>query len=305
MSSGKKNAGTSQDRLHRSSRTKILNGLRTVFMLPPVERALSQITRDKAVESWLGRLPANYYQYAKPAQRKVLRHGIAYDLDIADLIDWAIYFGFSQKSKERLFGLVRPGDTVIDIGTNIGEMVLTFAKIVTPTGRVYGFEPDPINNAKCRRNISLNGFNNITLEPLALAHEASTFNLACIDDRNPGMNRIVPEGYAGQATRIKAVPFDEYVRSKAIDRIDVIKIDVEGFEHNVLKGAEATIERLRPKLFIEVCDEFLRGNATSATELVSWLRRRSYSITNAADGATIDEKTNLSGCAIDIVCVPR
>lgn len=292
-----------KDRLHRSTRTKILNLVRTVFMLPPLERALARMTRGRPVESLIGKLPANCYQYSKPAWRSVVRAGISYELDIADLVDWAVYFGYSQGSKQRLFSMAHPGDTVIDVGSNIGEMLLTFAKTVTPTGQVFGFEPDPANHAKCRRNISLNSCTHVTLESLALGRGKATLNLVCVDERNRGMNRIVQNEDSG--TRVRVLPLDQYVTEKRLERIDLIKIDVEGFEMCVLEGARQSLERFRPRLFIEVCDEFLRGNGTSAAQLIKWVLQLPYSITNAASGAPIDASTDLTGCAIDIICLPR
>jgi FkbM family methyltransferase len=297
-----------KDRLHRSAKTKLLNLGRTVFMFPPLEQALARVTRGSTVESPLGKLPANYYQYPKPSLRSVVRDGIAFELDIADLVDWAIYFGYRQQAKDRLFALARPGDTVIDAGTNIGEMLLRFAKIVTPSGHVYGFEPDPANHGKCRRNLSLNSFDNLTLEQLALGREEGTLNLVCVDDRNPGMNRIVgaqAPAPAGRSARVRALSLDKYVSEKEIGRIDLIKIDVEGFEMSVLEGARATLERFRPRLFIEVCDEFLKANGGGARALVTWLLTLPYSITHASTGAPIDASTDLTGCATDIICLPR
>jgi len=95
------------------------------------------------------------------------------------------------------------------------------------------------------------------------------------------------------------------VAEKSIRRIDLIKIDVEGFEMSVLLGARQTIERFRPKLFIELRDGFLRENGGSAMALVQWLLRLPYSVIHASSGAPIEADTDLSGCAIDIICLPR
>ncbi|HET6992080.1 MAG TPA: FkbM family methyltransferase, partial [Bacteroidia bacterium] len=87
-------------------------------------------------------------------------------------------------------------------------------------------------------------------------------------------------------------------------RIDFIKIDVEGYEYHVLQGAEKTIENSRPVFFIEVVDDFLKAQGSSAELLVSFLDSKKYKLKNANDGAEVTTKTNFTNSHFDIIALP-
>ena len=84
--------------------------------------------------------------------RKVSRNGINFVLDLSDLVDWWIYFGFRDLGRMELFSKVKKGGIVIDIGANIGEVSMNFAKLAGPNGRVISFEPNRSNYKRYERN---------------------------------------------------------------------------------------------------------------------------------------------------------
>ncbi|HRF81237.1 MAG TPA: FkbM family methyltransferase, partial [Flavobacteriales bacterium] len=83
-----------------------------------------------------------------------------------------------------------------------------------------------------------------------------------------------------------------------------VKIDVEGFEDEVLVGSEAIIQRDRPVLFIEVIDANLKENSSSARTLVDRLNGWGYTVEEAISGRTIDATQDLTDCSMDVVCKP-
>ena len=85
--------------------------------------------------------------------------------------------------------------------------------------------------------------------------------------------------------------------------VDWIKIDVEGYEARVLRGAAATIARCRPGLFIEVDDANLRGQGDSAGGLLKWVEGTGYEILDAATGRPIASDSPLEGCHFDALCI--
>src|SRR6185503_10408971 len=93
--------------------------------------------------------------------RNVNRGGINYSLDMSCLMQWYVYWDFKAKDRDKLYSLVKKGDVVFDVGTNIGETLLNFAKLTGEQGYVYGFEPDAENYKNVQKNISLNSFKNI------------------------------------------------------------------------------------------------------------------------------------------------
>lgn len=287
-------------------KTRALNRLRKLLQYGPVEASLAGWFARGTRPFWQFKLLPNHYQYPKPSRRRVARGGISYELDIADFLDWHIYFGLVEGPKEKLYSLSRPGDTVIDVGANIGETAMSLAARVGADGRVIAFEPDPAMNEKCLTNFRLNSFPNLELERLALADSEAEHRLACVSERNPAGNRIQPPGAVAEenSVAVKAVRLDDYLTAKGISRVSLIKIDVEGFEHNVLRGAKETILRSQPKLFIELNDQNLREQGTSPGALLADLRSWNYQVYRADTGEALLESSCLENIHFDIVCLP-
>lgn len=289
-----------------SIKTRVLNAVRSILTSRIFEPALLKLSAGRELGSLPARALPNHYQYPKPSFRKAERGGIRFDLDISDICDWYVYFGLQEPEGDRLFDLVREGDTVIDVGANIGVMSLNFASRCGPSGRVIGFEPDPVNFDRVTANIKLNKFNNIRIENLALADKPGRLKLFRIDPRNPGMNRFLPPNQQrGEAIEVSVATLDEFIAENPMERIDLIKIDVEGFEMNVLKGARATISRWRPKLYIEVINASLKANGASARQLLSWVAGLNYRIIHASNGLDVRIDEVAETFFEDVIALPE
>ena len=164
--------------------------------------------------------------------RRVTRDGITFDLDPSDYVQWTIYFGIEREEKSALFNLAKPGYVALDIGTNVGEVLLNFAKRVGPDGRAIGFEPNPETLAKCRHNLRLNGFSNVEVHGFALGDTQGEVSIGRVDETNAGADRVVASG----GVAVPLTTLDEF--AKSLERLDLIKIDVEGFDLKVLRGGE-------------------------------------------------------------------
>jgi FkbM family methyltransferase len=170
-------------------------------------------------------------------------------------------------------------------------------------GHVYAFEPDPAHIKSLRANHQLNQFSNITIIPKGLGSKPGQALLSKLEQRNAGMNRILPAEQAAQydSTHINVATLDDEMSSINPTRIDLIKIDVEGYEFHVLMGAQKTIARYRPILVIEVIDTNLRIHQLSSTDVIDLLQNWGYEI--------LDLKTHqpiVAGAKIetDILCTP-
>lgn len=284
-------------------KTRILNLLRKAFTLPGGESFLLAVVSGAELGSWRARLLPNHYQYPKPSLRRAVRHGITYDLDISDLVDWAIYFDLREAEQELMFGSVSPGATVFDVGANIGGTVMRFCQAVGEAGRVVAFEPDPANLERCRKNLALNEFVNHKLEGVALGREVGHATIYRVSERNPGMNRILAAAPANASRHQVAMQtLDSYVEEKGVERIDAIKVDVEGYETNVVKGAAQSIARFKPVLFLELCDANLRGAGSSAQELVACLEGLGGKVSDAKRGTGCASGPHLAGVKMEIIC---
>ncbi|MGE3260752.1 MAG: FkbM family methyltransferase [Bacteriovoracia bacterium] len=284
-------------------KTTVLNQLRRIFIFPATEKILLRFVQGAPLESRWTKVIPNHYQYPKPSWRRVSRFGLEFELDISDLVDWAVYFELREKEQDKYFSMVRRDGTVLDVGANIGSTVMRFARAVGSGGRVIGFEPDGMNFARCKKNVEINGLANVVLEPCALGARNARLNLYRVCERNPGMNRILPESPAGKDyTQVPVVRMDDYIEESKIENVDAIKIDVEGFELQVLQGAAQTIDRFRPKIFLELSDQNLREHGSSAAALVGYLESKGAMIYLADTGLPIHAGTVLTDCKTEIIC---
>ncbi len=144
-----------------------------------------------------------------------------------------------RKLLRRLLG---PGMTVVDVGANIGYYLLLFEQAVGSTGKVVCSEPSVENLPELRANIEGNGFGNVVLHEVALGAEDGEVRL------RSGVNSGVVEGRAGGEYTVPLRRLDSLVD----ERVDLLKIDVEGYEGQVLSGATALLEKYRPILFLEL-----------------------------------------------------
>src|SRR5262245_31453918 len=134
---------------------------------------------------------------------------------------------------------IKPGQRVLDVGANVGLYTLLFAKLVGPTGSVIAFEPGPVSCGLLRRNVAINGYNIVTVENAAVSDRSGEVDLfVCRTGESD--NRIagtLVDHDARDRMRVRCVTLDECVT----EPVDFIKIDVQGAEFLVLRGAEKTL----------------------------------------------------------------
>jgi FkbM family methyltransferase len=249
--------------------------------------------------------------YEHGSVRRVSRDGINYELDLSCLMQWYVYWGQTEVQRDRLYSMVSPGDVVLDVGTNIGETLLNFAKITGETGFVYGFEPDQENYSNVEKNIGLNAFNNVYVFALGVSDKKEQLRLFRVDPHNLGMNRVLSEAESAKFdnyTVIETDTLDNIVTQNKFERVDVIKLDIEGYEMHALRGAVETLRRFRPKLFIEVGYSRLISNGTSPNEMVELLTGLGYIVRHAETDEEIMcdyDFSPLGDGGIDVYAVAR
>jgi FkbM family methyltransferase len=146
------------------------------------------------------------------------------------------------------------GDTCVDIGGHLGYYCLLMARLVGPAGRVISFEPVQENMAVLKENVALNGITNVELVNSALGERPGTLSL--IRPKNfqlswtPSVQGYSVEG-ARDSVEVKVDTLDAHL-SRGGDKPSVIKIDVEGAELQVLRGATETLRTTRPTVLLEI-----------------------------------------------------
>jgi FkbM family methyltransferase len=160
--------------------------------------------------------------------------------------------------------LTTQGMVVADIGANVGFYTLQIAKWVGPTGRVIAFEPDPYSFRLLQERAGKSGHSNVELHPLAVGDTPGKATLYC-GASNRADNRLhaSPEEPRSEQHLVDVCTLDGFLAGNGAQKIDALKIDVQGSEEDVLRGAQATLGRgcLR-WLWIEFSPSHLRGAGT-------------------------------------------
>lgn len=142
--------------------------------------------------------------------------------------------------------VIQKGDTVLDIGANIGVTTVAMASMVGALGKVHSFEPNPELQLMLRQVIERNHFLNVTLHSMALGPADSAMELR-VPRSNLGMGSLVRHGNPDDAVyKVPVRRLSEVVAQEGIKTIRMIKIDVEGFEADVFNGAQELLREIRP-----------------------------------------------------------
>jgi FkbM family methyltransferase len=214
---------------------------------------------------------------------RVQRDGVWWALDLREGIDFALYLGlFERSTRWALKDIVKAGDTVLDIGANVGAHTLFLGQCAGPQGKVIAFEPTDYAFNKLKANVDLNSAlgSTITLEQIMLTASASepmqqslysSWPLTAASDlheRHRGKRMTTPHA--------TAEPLDSYIERRGLQRVDVIKIDVDGHEFKVLSGARECLTRFRPTLVMEFAPYVYKDENSSFEGLIALMQESRY-----------------------------
>jgi FkbM family methyltransferase len=220
-----------------------------------------------------------------------------------------------------LKNLIRPGDTVYDIGGHHGLMTVIAARSTGPTGVVVTFEPNPHARQQIRRHTALNRVMNVILEDIALSDEGGEASFF-VQAGDVSWNSTLIDGYVEdqdnrfvECITVKTKTLDEYV-AETHYAPRLIKIDTEGSEIRILKGAESTIANHRPIVIMEMNPVAAHAARTTISDYTGFWGERSYRLgvlgTNVlgrytfGDLEPFDEfkHTSTRGYA-NVICIPE
>lgn len=249
----------------------------------------------------------------------VRRRGVQWQLNLREGIDLAIYiFGYFEYETVRAYRrLLKPGDTVLDIGANIGAHTLHLARCVSPSGKVIAFEPTAYAYNKLRQNIALN-------PALAGLIQAEQIMLVTSDTK-----QVKPQLYSSwqihdtaagthpkhggrlmDTTGAHNLTLDSYIAEHNIGAISLIKMDVDGHECQVLRGARNILQRDKPILLMELMPYGLDEAGASLDELLKILLEHGYSLydldgrTSLPNNSSIQQHIPPAG-GINVLCYAR
>ncbi len=225
---------------------------------------LARLARPWAALVRLRTLPLATWLFADCERRTFLpRRFAGYKLFVdvgrssTEQLLWLI--GEHMVAERRLLAsLCRSGMRVADVGANLGYYTLLFAHAVGPTGQIDCFEPEPDNLVTLEINVRENRLDQVRIHPVAVGGEDGTVGLSL------GLNGVVTEG---GAIEVPVRRLDSVIEPP----LDLLKIDIEGYEGHALRGAEALLRAERPNLFVELHPALLAAPDTIGG-LVEWLR---------------------------------
>lgn len=235
--------------------------------------------------------------FGLPIKIITTRRGLVWSLDLIEGIDLAIYIlgGFEVRTLHQYKSLINEGDIILDIGANVGSHTLPLAKLVGVAGKVFAFEPTAYAFEKQQTNIALNPFliSRISSHQIMLTAtdtdslpEAiySSWPLETADDLHD-----VHRGRLKDTKGCLTSSLDTFVFGANIERIDVIKLDVDGNECDVLAGAKKVLAKWKPKIMIELAPHVYDSSPHKFDQLLTGLWSMGYQISNMSTGRSLPQ----------------
>lgn len=203
--------------------------------------------------------------------------GFDISLDLEDYIQRSIFLGTFEPCETRLFASrLRRGMTVIDVGANVGYYSLLAASRVGHNGVVYAFEPSPYAVDRLATTVRRNGIDQIVVVNAGLSDLSGSVDLFLPATPGNHTPTMVPHG-SGHPVRVSVSTLDLFCAEREVARIDLLKIDVEGLEPNVIRGADALLrERRIGGILCEFNTVWLAEQGTNSDELYSLIRGYGY-----------------------------
>ncbi len=151
------------------------------------------------------------------------------------------------------------GDVFVDVGAYVGFFSMYAAIKVGREGKVLAFEPNPLAYRVLLRNLKMNSVKNVIALNVALGSREEYRYLSMYDNRPVSETTLIETNRSGKRFRVRVRRLDDVLNDLGIENVRMVKIDVEGWENEVLKGMAKTIERSRSILVIEKGPLFLGG----------------------------------------------
>ena len=205
--------------------------------------------------------------------------GYVFAVDRGTLVGWNVHFfgSYEPEVRDAIKRWLPPGAVAVDVGANVGWHTLLMAGCVGVNGRVCAFEPNDSTRARLEAGVSGNGLTHVSIDPRALSDRCGWSGFSAPDAGHvwDGTGHLV-EGSAEGG--VACVTLDAFVAEQGLDRVDFIKIDVEGWELSVLRGAKATLRERRPVLVFEFDPAYVARCGGSAAALDEVLTDGRYAL---------------------------
>lgn len=202
---------------------------------------------------------------------------------------------YEQEAFAILNDYLKLDDVVFDIGANLGYFSLYFSK-KSINGNIYSFEPIPESKKLLDTHLKINKVSNVYTFQLGISDSVTEIEFT--NSKNLAANTYKKESPIFEKTSkvlVKTTTIDEFVKTNKINRLDFVKIDVEGAELDVLRGAEKTLQTLKPKLLLATHDCHIEG---IKQQCLNFLTQLGYSFQSSGESKEIEGQE-------DFLCKPK
>ena len=198
-------------------------------------------------------------------------------VDVHDTLQITGSGKFEETETETILSFVKEDTVMLDIGANMGFYSIQVGQKATK-GKVFSFEPDPGNFATLQKNLALNNLTNVTAYNVALSDKKDTMRLYK-HPFNVGDYRLYNDGDFTEYVDVPTLRIDDTIQEK----VDLIKIDVQGFEYFVLKGGQFLLEKYKPTVISEFWPRGLHNSGASAFDYLNMMQTLGYSVSRIDD----------------------
>lgn len=218
--------------------------------------------------------------YQTAPNKVVVRDGVKFNLTLTDFMQWHVFAHLPDYSWKKAAEHLQDQGHVLDVGANCGAFSLKLAQYAHQHKKqgvtVHAFDPNPYIVEKLRYNLSLNPLLSslVSVHAIGLGAENMTAPMV-FSDTNTGGARVLNQQAEGKVM-VPVKTIDSFVEEQQIKAISFIKIDVEGYEPFVFLGAEQTIRKFRPAMYIEITDEWFRAHGYSKEFIFEKLTKEGY-----------------------------
>lgn len=272
----------------------------------------------RSIQRWIGRDFRGQYRMVKLFSRYlpsyhgevILNDGLKIHVNTArsGIEEWLFYTGTHQKSLTDFLRVnINENCHCIDIGAHLGFYTLKFAKWVGSGGKVAAFEPNPTTHNELLDNIRRNGIENVMVVGDAVAEESG---VASFFVTTPGMSSLhISRSNKQNEIKVNVTTIDSFMQNSEWERLDIIKIDTEGFDCHVILGARESIIHFKPLIVFEYSLDCDREKCRKSIRLLNSIDYLYLNLKNkhSKSNISIDELNSWLPDRIghiDVICLP-
>jgi FkbM family methyltransferase len=201
-------------------------------------------------------------------------------LDLREAIQRSMFLGTYEPEQTSWFrSCLRPGDIAVDVGASFGYYTTLSSLLVGSTGRVFAFEPSPIASVVIENAIAESGIANVVLTRAALGRQASKVSLFLPNTPELHSPSILPSDADFVPVDVPVIRLDQFSPLANHHKIRLVKMDVEGYEPDVLEGMTGLLEAGRVEnIMCEFNSGWLRRNSTTPASLLDKIQKHGFKI---------------------------